>query len=579
MDVLVKFIAAENTIEITDNISYIQNVYRKIMASGLIKNLIMTPDEVELGVGPIRELDEEGNIFLLRFTSEENQRTDNWEIYFQYGTYNTAQQLEIAIYSDTYVVNKNRNYLEKLKLKIKSIIIAEWKKILWLVDRDSECLSVELYPKIYKTENLMREVINEVMTKQYGTSWWDTFAPADMKKKHGARIKEYKLKVPAFNNVDERLMSIDIDDLGKLIVMQRYKWEPQFDDKISGYLNGVQEYNDKSIKELLLEQRKLEIDLWRDQFSKYLPADFNKRYSMFTKDRNHIMHNKLIDRAALNDMLESIELIENDLLDAIEKLHKLILSDEEKFEIEKQKKIEAMMQEELDHECRENDANVSIRDSNEIVELFHDSLAEFITAIEENLRFRNDLDVYSYAYSGVGICGSLISISSKIDGTCMDFTYDMIIDDSEGADSQLCIHCSDFDFETYVRYINGEVEYDDEIGLYMLITEDEIEIIDYAVEETMRIINVTLCNYNEIVETDDVVDYVTCSECGEEYICINDNILPIGTCLSCGYVNEIYECDRCGDWFNINENGTYEQGEYGEFVGICQICIDELDEE
>lgn len=148
------------------------------------------------------------------------------------------------------------------------------KKIIWLIDRDSECLSVELYPRIYKTENLMRELINEVMTKQYGISWWDSFVSANIKEKHSKRLAEYKSKVPAFNNVDERLMSIDIDDLSDLITLKRYKWSPVFDEKISCQLNGVQKYDDSIIRELLLRQRSVEADLWQEQFSRYLPDDF-----------------------------------------------------------------------------------------------------------------------------------------------------------------------------------------------------------------------------------------------------------------------------------------------------------------
>lgn len=66
------------------------------------------------------------------------------------------------------------------------------------------------------------------------------------------------------------------------------------------------------------------------------------------------------------------------------------MSNEEKIEIERQKQIEMQMLEDLDHECRENDANVSIRDRYEIEELFQDAITSFLNAVEENLRFKND---------------------------------------------------------------------------------------------------------------------------------------------------------------------------------------------
>lgn len=574
MKILVKFIAVDNKKEITDNATYIFNIYKALNSIGLIKSLSMTPDEVAFGAGPIRNLDDESNVFLLQFNSEENGKSDIWSIYFQYGTYNASKQLEITIYSDTYVPDVTDGYLEKLKLRIKKSIRKDWDKVIWLVDKDSECLSIALYPQIYKTENFMRELLNEVMTKQYGTSWWDSFAPTNIKNKHSDRLKEFKAKIQSFNDVDERLMCIDISDLSELMTLKRYRWNPVFDGKISGMLNGVQTYNDDAIRELLFKQRKIEIDLWEDQFSKYLPADFSNRYNVFSRDRNHIMHNKLIDRTAYMSMKESAEQIEKDLLDALEKLHKIILSEEEKLEIEKQRQIEIQMLEELDHECRENDANVSIKDRYEIEELFHECLSSFITDIEENLRFRDDIEISEDKNYDTGITGSILLIRSNIDELEIELKYKMTIDDSEGADSILCIYNGDGGFETELIYTNGAVEYDDENGLYMPITQDEIGSIDKLVDEVNELIDREMPNYKEIASEDDIADFVFCSECGDDAIYINESILPFGTCMNCGHVNDIHECEKCGSLFNSDEDGMFEDD-----VAICQSCLDDLEEE
>lgn len=578
MDVLVKFIAVDNTTTIGDNYNYIHNVYKVLNAYGLIKNLILTPDEVSFGAGPIRSLDDEDTVFMFKFMSEENGKSDNWEIYFQFGTCNTSKQLEILIYSDTYDVDKRRNYLEKLKLKIKSIIVKEWRKIIWLVDRDSECLAVELYPRIYKTENLMREVINEVMTKQYGTDWWDSFAPTTMKEKHRNRLKDYKSKVPAFNNVDERLMSIDIDDLGELIVLKRYKWVPQFDTKISGYLNGVQTYNEGAVHELLLKQRTLETDLWSEHFSKYLPSDFYERYKVFTKDRNHIMHNKLIDRVAFHEMKTSIVQVENDLIRARNELKGKLLSKEEEFEIEKQKQIEMLMQKEIEHECKENDANVSIRDLYEIKELFQESLLILLTNVEEEMRFRYDAEIVS-SYKDFAETGEFVLVRSKIDGKELQLKYEMTMFETEGAESELRIYCEEYEFDISIKYVNGEAEYDDESGLYMPVTEDSLDDVESFLDDIMDFINSTLVNYKEEIESDDLVDYVMCAECGDECICINEEVFPVGTCLNCGYENEMCICEKCGQWFNNELDGTCFDGEDGEQIAICQNCLDKMEED
>ena len=44
--------------------------------------------------------------------------------------------------------------------------------------------------------------------------------------------------------------------------------------------------------------------------------------------------------------------------------------------------------------------------------------------------------------------------------------------------------------------------------------------------------------------------------------------------MNCGYVNKIHECERCGQWFNSEEDGMYEDG-----IAICQNCLDEYEEE
>lgn len=574
MKMLVKFIAVGCKKSIANNESYIMEIYKSINSARLIKSLSMTPDEVMFGAGPIRSLDEEDNVFLLQFNSEENGKSDIWSIYFQYGTYNSFKQLEIAIYSETYTPNVDNEYLEKLKLKIKKSVRRDWDKIIWLVDKDSECLSIELYPQIYKTENLMREVLNEVMNKQYGTTWWDTFAPTNIRKKHSDRLKEFKAKIQSFNDVDERLMCIDISDLSELMTLKRYCWKPTFDGKISGMLNGVQTYNEGAVRELLFRQREIEVDLWEEQFSKYLPDDFIVRYCFFARDRNHIMHNKLIDRSAYMTMKESAEQIQNDLQDALEKLHKIILSEEEKFEIEKRRQIEIQLMEEVDHECRENDANVSIKDRFEIKYLFFECLNSFVIDLEENLRFRNDITISSDNDFHKAITGSVMLIKSNIDDSEIELIFDMDIDDSEGADSILSIYDKNKEFSTKLVYTNGAVEYDDDSGLYMPVTQDEIGTVEKMVDDVIEMIDEEMPNYKEDACEEDIAEFVICSECGDDAICINEDVLPLGTCMNCGHVNGIHQCEKCKAWFDNDEDGMCEDD-----VAICQKCLDDLEYE
>ena len=221
MGLLVKFIAAEDKKEI-EHEEYVNKIFEDLCNAGLIKNIMLTPDEMKDKENPVRELDDEENHFFINFNSVSMDKSDNWGIHFLFGTYNDAKQLEITIQSDTYNVELMNDFLEKLKLGIKKSIVKDWEDIIWLIDKDSECLSFDLYAKIYKIENLLRELINEVMVKQYGTKWWELLVPYDIKEKHKARLKEYKTKIRSFNNVDDRLLAIDIDDLGRILTLIRY---------------------------------------------------------------------------------------------------------------------------------------------------------------------------------------------------------------------------------------------------------------------------------------------------------------------------------------------------------------------
>lgn len=443
-----------------------------------------------------------------------------------------------------------------------------------IISQFLRCGEVALYPQIYQIENLMREVLNEVMNKQYGTTWWDTFAPTKMKETHSKRMKEFKAKVPSFNDVDEKLMCIDISDLSELMTLKRYCWKPAFDGKISGMLNGVQTYKDGIVREQLLKQREIEVDLWGEQFSKYFPDDFIERYCALARDRNHIMHNKLLDRSVYVSIKESAEQIQEDLVKALEKLHNIILSKEEKFEVEKQRQIEMQMLEELDHECRENDANVSIRNRFEIKFMFVDCLNSFVGDVEEHLRFRNDITISLDDSFHKSYMGSVMLIKSNIDDSVLELKFEMDIDDSEGADSALSIYDTDKEFRTQLVYTNGAVEYDYDSGLYMPITQDEIGSVEEMVNDFMEVINEEIPYYKERVCDEDIAEFVTCSECGDDAICINEDVLPAGTCMNCGYVNNIYQCERCSSWFNIDEGGMFEDD-----IAICQNCLEDYEEE
>lgn len=73
MEMLVKFIAVDDEKQIDDKAAYINDIYKAINSGGLIRSVNIDPDAVDFGVGAIRELDDDGNVFLLEFNSEEGK--------------------------------------------------------------------------------------------------------------------------------------------------------------------------------------------------------------------------------------------------------------------------------------------------------------------------------------------------------------------------------------------------------------------------------------------------------------------------------------------------------------------------
>lgn len=73
---LVKFIAVDNKVQIDNNYAYIDDIYKAIRAGGLIKNINIDPDVAAFGVGAVREVDDDGNVFVLEFNSADGEKSN-----------------------------------------------------------------------------------------------------------------------------------------------------------------------------------------------------------------------------------------------------------------------------------------------------------------------------------------------------------------------------------------------------------------------------------------------------------------------------------------------------------------------
>lgn len=577
----IEFVAVENIISIEENYNYVKNIFDKIVEEGFVSTISVIPGTKT--VSEITGYDDESTCFSADFNSLENEKSNVWKICFQFGTYDKVLHLKISIASDTYSIDVEDDYLERLKLFIKQTIIRDWTDIIWLLDTDSQCLSESLYPYLYSVENKLRRLINTVMVKAYGIQWWDLFVPYSIREKHKSRLVGYKSAVPGFCNVDEKLMSIDVGDLFTIVTLERKKWSPNFDDEISSQLSGMLQEKPDKIIELLKKQLVNEVSLWDKWFSKYLPESFKSDFKNFEIYRNHIAHNKLIDRSSYRKIMAVINTLQNNVESATKKAETDILSAEDKLMVEREREEYLQMLEECERENKENDAGVSIRSYDEIEEILSDSVADVISYLSDSLCFREDIEIQTGEYGDEKIA---FMVSSKITDDIINVKVSYSICDEEGAESSVTLSYGEEKCVS-IYYKNGEVEYDYDQALYMPITQDELfeTDIDDAKQEILEYINdltdikgkAHAAIYSRVKDGEEspVNEDMECSECGENEISVDDFFAAVGTCLNCGCVNNVVTCDRCGTWFNADVEGLLEE----EGAIICQNCIDEIDEE
>lgn len=581
---MVNFLMINGNIQPVDMFGYIENVVTELQKKGLITKIEYSPAQCDFGDDSCL-IEVEDTFYVTNFIYSKDDKENHWQIAFEYGTYNSCSQLQIKILSADYELNVADNYLEQLKFAIKLLVKPNWEKIIWLMDKDSEQLSIALYPRIYRVENLARQLISEIMTKEYGFEWWDTYVPLTIKNKHMGRLGGYKSITPGFANVDERLMSIDIGDLNSIITLKEKKWNPAFIPEISSFLNEQSDMKLERMKTLLSAQMIVSIDLWVEQFSKYLSEDFIKDFKTFELNRNHIVHNKLIDRSAYGSISNSIATVEAELIKALAKIEQVVVSKEQREAREQQRAIEQEEMEVALKDIMESEAGVKIRNSQEIIEVYEEQLFIFHSELQEYLRFRNDLEIGEYK-SIENDTGILFEIRYKVNDESAIVSYSIeCMDDSQGSESVVAVNImvGENVFSKDIAYTNGEISFNSHQSCYMPETQDSISMEDLSAlkEGAVDFLNEQFENLREKVDSEmfsiikdggsSPLAEFSCWECGEEYICIDENYGALGQCLNCGEMNDICFCDRCESYFE----GTADE----DGPNFCENCLEDFNKE
>lgn len=208
---------------------------------------------------------------------------------------------EAAISAAVKEYNEADPIADEMKVVIKESLINDWEKCVWTFDNDAMNYSKELYSEIYSLENSLRQFIDELLTRKLGISWWDTYVGTKAKKDSIYTRTKYVELAPFFNDINLDLMSINIDDLNKII-------------------NTGKDYNK-------VQSKAFEYNLWKDIFSNYFSDNISVILESFADNRNHVVHNKLIDAIAYSKIKDNLNQVFGILNVAREKYNKEIRGD------------------------------------------------------------------------------------------------------------------------------------------------------------------------------------------------------------------------------------------------------------
>lgn len=575
LETLVEFVAIAEKRVIDDFNSYMKEFQNFLVDSGVID-----AEDVDSQFYSLSEVP----LYVIDFHSEEYI----WRIGVEFSTYDKNYELMVSIQSENYIISTENEYLERLKRIVKNFIKTKHKKIFWLYDSESEYLATDLYPKVFTVENLARKFITLVMNRKFGIHWWKLVS-LKIQEKHKSRFGGYKAIIDSFKDVDERLMSIDTGDLLDILSNKVMKWESSEENVMELSQPNLHLEN---LFKILQRQQVIYSDWWQTIFSPLLPESFLDDFKKFELNRNHIAHNKLIDKSAYKSILHSIDVVREALLCGLQKMSSELKSKEVRKEEEVESEL-LLLQEELVSErileLKESESGVITRNSNQILALFNDELSRLYDSIEETFRFSEYLNFSDY--TEIENCNSnsvVFEIQNKIDGYVISFEANTDINDYEGSQSFLYLEykkdgSSSLEEIGSVSYDYGEVEFNEFQGNYMPIQMDGISEHEMSRlgEKIVDIINSEFTDYKEKVESsryfiikdggpDPILD-LPCQECGEEWICVDETITDLGRCLNCGEINEVTECERCGrkDFGSPSEDEPF----------LCEGCWNYYEEE
>ena len=468
--------------------------------------------------------------------------------------------------------------LEHMKIQLKDWLLKTWDHCIWLTDDQVLELSAKLYSQIHRTENRVRQFTNSVMISLFGVSWWDNLVRPHLNnvwKKHQSRQAEYKRDVPKFKNVSDNLLGINTDDLWSILTLKLTKWNAVYDPKIE---TAIRDRNSDRVFELVRQQMDVHVDLWSTYFSICFDPNFESEWSIFIKNRNHVAHNKSIDYSAFSKIYNNIQNVYDSVEEAERRFFDMNPSQEVKSDLY-QMTYEDSDEDGLE-EVIEESTGITVHSRESIRDKFVEAVDYLRTSLEDAFYFRDDIVVKAVKAGTIDLKGiEFLSISSNIlKETSITLQCCAEIDDERGGESKLVINLliNGAEVESCTAtFTNGDYAFDQDRGYYVPVAQDVFHDKELqAFEETaMERIETKFPNLLEeakameflaaIGDIESPYSEFPCNECGEMTVSVNSELCSVGTCISCGYADNLTPCTQCGGLFNVEYEGS---------EGLCDDC-------
>lgn len=405
-------------------------------------------------------------------------------------TFNNISSVIVELYEPADIDIKC-DKISEFKRDIKSEMMQIMDKCYWIEDDQMVAFSKEAYENINKAENMFRSFMLNYMIHTYGGNWIESISK-ELKGNITEKFRAYRDSLIDLKDVNLDLYSLYINDLNNL-VENEYKVESNIMIKTRNELdvNDKNEYKDivKFIKKnsSTIPEKSIKITgvektmFWDQSIGKYVSdkLEFKNKWLRVCKNRNHVAHNKPIDKNMYNIINSDTRYVIREIEMAIKKLYSSIQTEEdEAYFNEHDKAIRSI-------DLETYGAIIYSKDS---IEEKLDEYFERYKLYLEDLIYFNDNFNYTVAPFLLEKDSIIIQIESRVTGDKLMVTVeDYWIDDSDGGQSEvnLAVNYNSIKESGSIIIENAQSEFDENTGTYIPYTYESIDdraLFDYTDE-------------------------------------------------------------------------------------------------